>query len=128
MVIYLWSMYSPNQSFQLFKRSTTSLNSEFSFSSTGCRTEVKELCLIYCLPIAGRRIVGFIPFLRVYAGCEMPTASTRFWTQIADFIPHSNKCYVTSIRNGILAFWIQLYLIWKAGLFLCESYESSFET
>ena len=35
-----------------FKRSLTGLNSEFSFSLTGCLTEAKYLCLSYYLPIA----------------------------------------------------------------------------
>ena len=32
------------------------------------------------LPITGRRIVGFIPFPRVLALCEMLIASPRIWT------------------------------------------------
>ena len=46
----------------IFKRSLTSLNSDFSFSKTGCHTNVKELSLLYYLPIAEGRITECIPF------------------------------------------------------------------
>ena len=49
----------------IFKRSLTGLNSEFSFSKTSCLTKAEEPSLSYYLPIAGRRIIGFIPFPRV---------------------------------------------------------------
>ena len=58
-----------------FKQKLTGLNSEFSFSYTSCHTKVKEPSLLYYLLIAGGRIVGFIPFPRVLAQCEMQTAS-----------------------------------------------------
>ncbi len=51
---------------QFFKRSFTGLNSEFSFSLTSCLTKAEEPSLPYYLPIAGGRIIGFIPFPRVY--------------------------------------------------------------
>ena len=54
---------------QFFKRSLTGLNSEFSFSS--CLTKAEEPSLPYYLPIAGGRIIGFIPFPRVLVLCEM---------------------------------------------------------
>ena len=47
----------------IFKWSILSLNSEFSFSETGCHTSVKELSQTYYLFIAVRR-VGFMPFSR----------------------------------------------------------------
>ena len=56
---------------QLFKRSLTGLNSQFSFSKTSCLTKAEEPSLPYYLPIAGRRIIGFIPFPRVLVLCEM---------------------------------------------------------
>ena len=55
----------------IFKRSLTGLNSEFSFSSTSCLTKAEEPSLPYYLPIAGGRIIGFIPFPRVLVLCEM---------------------------------------------------------
>ena len=45
---------------------------------TGCHTKVKEPSLPYYLPIAEGRIVGYIPFSRVSALCEMLTALSRF--------------------------------------------------
>ena len=49
----------------VFKQSLTGLNSEFSFSYTSCLTKAEEFCLPYYLPIAGGKIIGFIPFLWV---------------------------------------------------------------
>ena len=54
----------------VFKQSLTGLNSEFSFSLTSCLTKAEEPSLSYYLPIAGGRIIGFIPFSRVLVLCE----------------------------------------------------------
>ena len=56
---------------QSFFRSASGLNPEFSFSSTGCHTKVKEPSLSYYLPIAGRRKVVFRPFRNILAPSEM---------------------------------------------------------
>ena len=74
--------YLPNPSAgydarSIFKRSLTGLNSEFSFSYTSCLTEAEEPSLSYHLPIAGGRIIGFIPFPRVLVLCEMQLVSSR---------------------------------------------------
>ena len=61
----------------VFKRSLTGLNSEFSFSKTSCLTKAEEASLSYYLPIAGGRIIGFIPFPRVLVLCEMQSVSSR---------------------------------------------------
>ena len=61
----------------IFKRSLTGLNSEFSFSYTSCLTKAEELSLSYYLPIAGGRIIRFIPFPRVLVLCEMQSVSSR---------------------------------------------------
>ena len=73
--------YLPNHSARagydtrsIFKRSLTGLNSEFSFSKTSCITKAEEP---YYLPIAGGRIIGFIPFPRVLVLCEMQSVSSR---------------------------------------------------
>ena len=47
-------------------RSTTSLNSNFYFYYTDCHTRVEDPSLPYYLPIAGRRIIACISFLRVF--------------------------------------------------------------
>ena len=67
----------------IFKRSLTGLNSEFSFSYTSCLTKAEEPSLPYYLPIAGGRIIGFIPFAMVLVLCEMKSVSSRIWTRIA---------------------------------------------
>ena len=60
----------------IFKWNLTGLNSEFSFEIV-FYTKVKELSLPNYLPIAGGRIVGYIPFPKVLMLCEMQTASSR---------------------------------------------------
>ena len=62
----------------IFKWSLTGLNSEFSFSKTSFLTKDEEPSLSYYLPIAGGRIIGFIPFPRVLVLCEMQLA----WSKI----------------------------------------------
>ena len=58
------------------------MNSEFSFSLTSCLTKAEEPSLPYYLPIAGGRIVGFIPFPRALGLCEMQLVSSRIWTHV----------------------------------------------
>ena len=62
---------------QFFKRSLAGLNSEFSFSQTSCLTKAEEPSLPNYLPIAGGRIIGFIPFPRVLVLCEMQSVLSR---------------------------------------------------
>ena len=75
------------------KRSLTGLNSEFSFSETSCLTKAEELSLPYYLPIAGGRIIGFIPFPRVLVLCEMQSVLSRNWTRIAVSISCDDNHY-----------------------------------
>ena len=74
---------------QFFKRSLTGLNSEFSFS------KAEEFSLPYYLPIAGGRIIGFIPFPRVLVQCEMQSVLSRIWTRIAVSISYDDIHYTT---------------------------------
>ena len=115
----LWWSYLPNPSARegydtrsIFKRSLTGLNSEFSFSSTSCLTKAEELSLSYYLPIAGGRIIGFIPFPRVLVLCEMQSASFRIWTRIAVSISYDNNYYITGTFGNNLpntvSFHVQL--------------------
>ena len=76
-MFYSTRYYLPNPSARagydtrsIFKRSLTGFNSEFSFSLTSCLTKAEEPSLSYYLPIAGGRIIGFIPFPRVYVKCN----------------------------------------------------------
>ena len=66
------------------------------FSSTSCYTKVKEHSLSYYLCIAGGRIIGFIPFPKVFVQCEIQTASSRFRTWVAMSIPYDDNHYTKS--------------------------------
>ena len=88
---------------QFFKRSLTGLNSEFSFSYTSCLTKAEEHSLSYYLPIAGGRIIGFIPFPRVLVLCEMQLASSRIWTRVAVSISYDDNHYTTGTPRGRLS-------------------------
>ena len=79
----------------IFKRSLTGFNSEFSFSETCCLNKVEESSLPYYLPIAGGRIIGFIPFSRVLVLCEMQSVSSRIWTRVAVSISDDDNHYTT---------------------------------
>ena len=90
-----------------FKWSLTGLNSEFSFSKTSCLTKAEEPSLPYYLPIAGGRIIGFIPFPRELVLCEMQSVSSRIWTRVAVSISCDDNHYTTGtpimkwICNGL---------------------------
>ena len=77
----------------IFKRSLTGLNSEFSFSYTSCLTKAEEPSLSYYLPIAGERIIEYIPFPRVLVLCEMQSFSSRNWTRVAVSISYNYNHY-----------------------------------
>ena len=83
----------------IFKRSLTGLNSEFSFSETSCLTKAEEPSLPDYLPIAGGRIIGFIPFPRVLVLCEMQSVSSRIWTRVAVFIFYDDNHYTTVVGS-----------------------------
>ena len=55
----------------------------------------EEPSLSYYLPIAGGRIIGFIPFPRVLVLCEMQSVSSRIWTRVAVFISYDDNDYTT---------------------------------
>ena len=55
----------------------------------------EEPSLSYYLPIAGGRIIGFIPFPRVLVLSEMQWVSSRIWTRIAVFISYGDNDYTT---------------------------------
>ena len=86
----------------IFKRSLTGLNSEFSFSKTSCLNKAEEISLSYYLPIAGGRIIGFIPFPRVLVLCEMQSVSSRIWTRVAVFISYDDNHYTISLMAVFL--------------------------
>ena len=53
-------------------------------------TKAEEPSLPYYLPIAGGRIIGFIPF-----PCEMQLVSVRIWTRVAVSISYDDNHYTT---------------------------------
>ena len=73
----------------IFKWSLTGFNSEFSFS------KAEEPSLSYYLPIAGGRIIWFIPFPRVLVLCEMQSVSSRICTRVAVSISYDDNHYTT---------------------------------
>ena len=73
----------------------TGLNSEFSFSETSRLTKAEEPNLSYYLPIAGGRIIGFIPFPRVLVLCEIQLALPRIWSRVAVSISYDDSHYTT---------------------------------
>ena len=89
----------------IFKRSLTSLNSEFSFY-TSCLTKAEEPSLPYYLPIAGGRIIGFIAFSRVLVLCEVQSVSSRIWTRNAGSISYDDNHYTTGTS-------ISLYIMFE---------------
>ena len=87
-----WAGYDTRS---VFKRSLSGLNSDFSFPKTSCLTKAEEPSLPYYLPIAGGRIIGFIPFPRVLVLCEMQSISSRIKTRVAVSISYDNNHYTT---------------------------------
>ena len=83
----------------IFKQSLTGLNSEFSFFLTSCLTKAEEPSLPYYLPIAGGRIIGFIPFPRVLVLCEMQSVRSRVWTCVAVSISCDDNHYTTGTSS-----------------------------
>ena len=71
------------------------MNSEFSFSLTCYLPKAEGPSLPYYLPIAGGRIIGFIPFPRVLVLCEMQPVSSRIWTRVAVSLSYDDNHYTT---------------------------------
>ena len=84
-----------------FKRSLTSLKSEFSSSQTSCLTKAEKPSLPYYLPIAGGRIIGFIRLPRVLVLCEMQLAWSRIWTRVAVSISYDDNHYTTGTSHSV---------------------------
>ena len=90
----------------IFKRSLTGLISGFSFSYTSCITKAEEPSLSYYLPIAGGRIIGFIPFSRVLLLCEMQ--KSRRGLKLVSPCPFRTTMTITpqlNVINQILLFY-----------------------
>ena len=83
------------------------MNSEFFFSKTSCLTKAEEPSLPYYLPIAGGRIIGFIPFPRVSVLCEMQSVSSRIWTRVTVSISYHYNHYTTGLSWLMTVPWKQ---------------------
>ena len=103
-------IYQPLRSGRIWhKRNLTGLNSEVSFSETSCLTKAEEPSLPYYLPIAGGRIIGFIPFPRVLVLCEMQSVSARIWTRVTVSISNYDNHYTTDNFSAYLSqseYWL----------------------
>ena len=112
----------------IFKQSLIGMNSEFSFSSTSCYTKVKEPSQPYYLPIAGGRIVGFIPFRRVLVLCEMQSVSFRIWTRFTVSIFNNNGHY-TMGTVWCLQVWIHvcMYVYMYVCIYVSPMYACLYE-
>ena len=76
-------------------------------------SEAEEPSLPYYLPIAGGRIIGFIPFQRVLVLCEMRSVSSRIWTRVAMPISYNN--FTTGIYIYIYIYTL-LYIYIQGSL------------
>ena len=56
---------------------------------------LKNLVCPTILPIAGGRIIGFIPFPKVLVLCEMQSVSSRIWTRITVSFSYDDNLYTT---------------------------------
>ena len=63
--------------------------------------QMKNLVCPTILPLAGGRIIGFIPFPRVLVLCEMQSVSSRIWTRVAVSISYHDNHYAT----GTSMYW-----------------------
>ena len=63
----------------------------------------------YYLPIAGGRIVGWIPFPRILALCEMQAVSSKIWICVATSISDVILYYENLLRVGnVCRNWLRL--------------------
>ena len=72
--------------------------------------QAEELSLPYYLPMAGGRIIGFIPFPRVLVLCEMPSVSSRIWTRVVVSISYDDNHYTTGTSYIYFSLSLSLYL------------------
>ena len=88
---------------------------------------LKNLVCPTILPIAGARIIGFIPFPRVLVLCEMQSVSSRIWTRVAVSISYDDNHYTTV--SGFPFVWlpyIERRLPYYLSIAGCESKRGGF--
>ena len=80
-----------------------------SFPSS-CLTKAEEPSLSYYLPIAGGRIIGFIPFPRVLVLCEVQSVSSRIWHKVWTRVAVSNSYDDNNYTTGTSRFiWLYMF-------------------
>ena len=90
-------------------------------------TNAKIPSLPYYLPVAGERIVGFIPFTRVLALCETQTDSSRIWTRVAVSISFEVNHYVTAHSKFLyIAAFSPNIIVYRKRVFLRDEFMFSF--
>ena len=82
------------ETWYIFKRSHTDLDSWFSFSKSGFLAGTKEPNLHNNLPIAGVKTSGFRSFPRVIVQNDSQTVLSRIWTRVVDSISYDDNRYV----------------------------------
>ena len=101
--VYLWScsgdLWSVEYPFIAITPRSTLNRTKFSISYTTCLTKPEEPSLPYYLPIAGGRIIGFIPFPRVLVLCEIQSVSSRIGTRVAVSISYDDNHCTTGTSN-----------------------------
>ena len=110
----------------IFRRRLTGLNSEFSFSWTSCLTKAEEPSLSYYLPIAGGRIIVFLPFPRVLVLCEMQPVSSRIWTRVAVSISYDNNHYTTGTNHICISIKLCVCVCVRCGWNFCNTRNECF--
>ena len=64
-------------------------------------TKAEEPSLPNYLPLAGGKIIGFIPFPSALVLCEMQLARSRIWTRVAVSISYDDKEVIYTLGNNI---------------------------
>ena len=88
---------------QVFKWSKAGLNSEFSFSSTGCLAK-NPICPIIRQSLE-KKMRWIDVFLKAWGQSEMQTAFSRVWTWVSDSISYNDDHYAKCISLKLV--WIQ---------------------
>ena len=65
---------------------------------------LKNLVCPTILPIAGGRIIGFIPFPGVFVQCEMQSVLSRIWTRVAVSSSYDDNHYTSPMARET---WVQ---------------------
>ena len=96
----------------IFKHNLTSVNSVFSFSQTGCYTNLKQLSLFYIFSIAGGIIIGFMLFPRALTLCYLrPGLELRSPCSFPPWIIITSRLLLTLSLSFSLSLSIYIYTL-----------------